>query len=102
MILHFYSLSKRIKHEVFNVGDTQENYTKKMIADILLKYVPNAEIEYIKKSEDPRDYRVSFAKIKERLGFAISKNIENGIQEILFLIKNKMITNIDNPYYRNF
>jgi dTDP-D-glucose 4,6-dehydratase len=101
MILHFYSLSKRIKHEVFNVGDTQENYTKKMIADILLKYVPNAEIEYIQKSENSRDYCVSFARIKEKLGFSISKNVEKGIQEILFLIKNKVITNSDNPLCKN-
>lgn len=92
---------KLVDHEVYNVGDTRENYTKKMIADILVKYVPDARIEYVHKEEDPRDYRVSFEKIKEKLGFSISKNVEKGVQEILFLIKNNLITNPDAPLYKN-
>ena len=31
-------------------------------------YAPDAVVEYVPKEEDPRDYRVSFRKIKDEIG----------------------------------
>jgi nucleoside-diphosphate-sugar epimerase len=49
-----------VAFNVFNVGNTEENYQKQMIVDEIKKQLPNSKIKYVKKDEDPRDYRVSF------------------------------------------
>jgi nucleoside-diphosphate-sugar epimerase len=73
----------KVAFNVFNVGDTSENYTKKMIVDEIIKLIPDARINYVKKDEDPRDYRVNFSKIKHELGFQITKRVPDGISEII-------------------
>jgi nucleoside-diphosphate-sugar epimerase len=71
-----------VAYDVFNVGDTDENYQKEMIVNEILKVIPDGNIKYVQKDEDPRDYRVSFEKIKERLGFKITKRVPDGIKNI--------------------
>ncbi len=75
--------SSKIHKNVFNVGDTAENYTKKMIAEEILKIVPDAKIVFVYKEEDPRDYKVNFSKIKETLGFYITKKVPDGFKRNL-------------------
>ena len=50
------------------------------------KIIPDAKVRYIEKKEDPRNYRVSFEKIKKELGFGISMRVPDGIKEIKHLI----------------
>lgn len=71
-----------VAYDVFNVGDTDENYQKEMIVNEILKVIPDGNIKYVQKDEDPRDYRVSFDKIKDRLGFKITKRVPDGIKNI--------------------
>lgn len=73
----------KIHREVFNVGSNQENYTKKMLAEIIKSHIPDLEIEYVSRNEDPRDYRVDFSKIKSVLGFAPKSTVPMGVEEIL-------------------
>src|SRR5215471_21115697 len=68
----------KVGYDVFNVGDTDQNYTKKMIVDELLKQIPAGKVRYVARQEDPRDYRVRFDKIKNVLGFRISKTVPDG------------------------
>lgn len=97
----FQATERLVEHEVFNVGNTQENYTKKMIVEIVKKHLPDSKIKHVRKDEDPRDYKVSFQKIYDKLGFTTSKTIEDGIKEIISLIKSGILTNPDDPKYRN-
>jgi len=92
---------EKVSHQVFNVGDTAENYQKQMIVDEIKKFIPQAKVRYTTKSEDPRDYRVSFAKINKELGFTISKKVPDGIREIKYLIDHKVILNPDEAKYKN-
>lgn len=90
-----------VSHQVFNVGSTEENYQKKMIADEILKLYPEARIKYVPKDEDPRDYRVDFSKIKNVVGFHPAKTVPTGIREVDQIVKLRII---DDPYskkYRN-
>lgn len=87
--------------EVFNVGDTSENYTKKMLADEISKQIEKSEIEYVQKNEDPRDYRVNFDKIRDQLGFKITMTVPEGITEIKKSVVDKFIMDPDNPKYKN-
>lgn len=91
----------KVAFEVFNVGNTKENYQKKMIVEEILKFLPEARIKYVEKQEDPRDYRVNFDKIHQVLGFEISKTVPNGIEQILQVVKDGFIVNPDDGRYKN-
>lgn len=90
-----------VAFEVFNVGDSSENYQKQMIVEEITKQIPGCQVKYVKKSEDPRDYRVSFDKIKERLGFKTLFKVPDGIREIRKVIADGFILNPDDQKYRN-
>lgn len=76
----------RVAGEVFGVGDTRENYQKRMIADAILEQIPDARIRYVHRDEDPRDYRVDFSKIRDVLDFGISRRVPDGIREVRELL----------------
>ena len=92
---------EKVAYNVFNVGDTKENYTKQMLINEIKKVLPNSKIKYIKKNDDPRDYRVNCDKIKNELGFKISKTVPDGIMEIKHLIENHLIKNPEDQKYYN-
>lgn len=83
--------SKLISGEIYNVGDTNENYTKIQLAKMVQKHVPSAEIEIQELKQDPRNYRVSFDKIKNNLHFNITKTVSDGIKEIIEEIRNNKL-----------
>ena len=57
-----------IHNEVFNVGETSENYRISELAEIVAETVPGSKIEYAPDGgPDKRCYRVSCEKIKQRL-----------------------------------
>ena len=90
-----------VAFDVFNVGDTDENYQKKMIIDEIRKVLPEAKINYVQKNEDPRDYRVSFEKIKTKLGFELKFKVPDGIMQIKKVLDDGFILNPDDPKYKN-
>lgn len=95
------SPDEKVAYNVFNVGDTNENYTKKMLVNEIKKILPNAKIKYITKHEDPRDYKVNFDKIKKELGFKISMSVPDGINEIKRVILENLIQEPENQKYYN-
>lgn len=98
-VLVLESDSSKVKQKVFGVGDTDENYQKKMLVDELMKIYPKGKIKYVKKDEDPRDYRVNFSKIKNKLGFKITKRVPDGMSEIADILKKELLPNpFDNKY----
>ena len=72
-----------------------------MLAEEILKVVPEARIRYVHKDEDPRDYRVNFSKIKKQLGFNITKIVPDGIKEINSIITNGLLRDPESETYRN-
>jgi nucleoside-diphosphate-sugar epimerase len=90
-----------IRGEVFNVGSTSENYRKLDIVELLKQRVPTAQISFVHKDEDPRDYRVSFEKVKERLGFATGRTVSTGIDEIMALLASGLLADPYAPTYQN-
>jgi nucleoside-diphosphate-sugar epimerase len=90
-----------VAYNVFNVGDSSQNYTKKMLINELLKYFPSAKISYVQTGEDPRDYRVKFDKIHDTLGFRITRTVPEGIHDILACLQQGIISDPDDPIYYN-
>ena len=95
------SSAKKVSYDVFNVGDTSENYTKQMLVDEIKKVLPEAKIKYIDKNEDPRDYRVNSDKIKKELGFEITMRVYDGIEEVKRMIQEGIIQDPEDQRYYN-
>lgn len=72
-----------VSFEVFNGGGDQGNCTKQMIVDAILERVPGAEVSYKEHGSDPRNYRVSFAKVRQTLGFEPRVSVQQGVDELL-------------------
>lgn len=75
--------SEKVNFEVFNAGGEVNNFTKKMIVDAIESYIPEAKIKFGANGSDPRNYKVSFKKVKDILGFEPNYNIKDGIEELI-------------------
>lgn len=87
--------------QVFNVGSTEQNYQKQQLVEMIRPHAPDASVEYVHRDEDPRDYRVSFEKIADRLGFAAVHSVESGIARVAHLVRSGLISNPKDPRYSN-
>jgi nucleoside-diphosphate-sugar epimerase len=74
---------EKVAGEVFNAGRSGENYRKLDLVEEISKQTDGGKVSYVKKNEDPRDYKVSFDKIKAELGFETLMIVPDGIAEII-------------------
>lgn len=93
----------KIAYQAFNVGNNDENYKKKDIVELILSQLPQMKnnIRYVKKDEDPRDYRVNFDKIKSNLSYETSLTVSEGINEIIEALNNNLFENPDDSAFKN-
>lgn len=89
--------SKVFKGEIFNLGLSSANLTKRELANKILEQSPNFCIVESDISNDPdqRDYLVSNEKI-EKTGFKTQITLENGIKELMEGIKTLKWESYDN------
>jgi nucleoside-diphosphate-sugar epimerase len=96
------SENRKVEGRVFNVGDTMQNYQKKGIVELVRSQVSgDVEIQSVQKKEDPRDYRVSFERIKKELAFGITATVKDGIVEIIDAISKGVFPDLNECSYRN-
>jgi nucleoside-diphosphate-sugar epimerase len=77
-----------VHNQIFNVGDTANNYRVKQIAEIIAGVFPGCKLSFGDQGADNRSYRVSFEKINTILpGFKCDWNAQRGAQQLydLFL-----------------
>jgi nucleoside-diphosphate-sugar epimerase len=72
-----------VSGEVYNAGHSDENYRKLDLVDLIKSRLGRGEVEYVHRDEDPRDYKVSFGKIRARLGFEPRHRVADGVDEIV-------------------
>lgn len=100
--LVFAAPDETIAGQVFNVGDTRENYQKGALAELIREGLSNgATIERVARTEDPRDYRVAFSRIQKVLGYETSRTVTDGVNEIASALRQGVLTDLDAPVYRN-
>lgn len=59
-----------VRAEVFNVGHGEENFTKRMVVEAVQEHLGGSgKLSFHEGGVDPRNYRVNFDKIRERIGF---------------------------------
>jgi nucleoside-diphosphate-sugar epimerase len=95
------SPAAKVAGGVFNVGATDQNFQKKQLVEMIRSHAPDAVVEFVHKEEDPRDYRVSFTRITEQLGFKITRTVAQGIEEVAQLVRSNVIADYDDRRYRN-
>ncbi len=93
-----------VAFEVFNAGGDTNNFTKQMIVDAILDVLPDARVRYQEHGSDPRNYRVNFGKIRERLYFDPGFTVADGIEELVRSLRQGLFHKIDVPesYYGNW
>ncbi|HEY3614122.1 MAG TPA: NAD(P)-dependent oxidoreductase [Gaiellales bacterium] len=72
-----------VRGEVFNAGNSDENFRKLDLVEIIRERVQGGNVSYVHRSEDPRDYRVSFEKIRKTLGFETTMTVRSGVGELV-------------------
>jgi len=92
---------EQVQGEVFNVGNSTQNFRKQDLVDFLVERVPGTVVERVAQQEDPRDYRVGFAKIESRLGYATTRTVPGGIDELLALLGSGAISDPFADVFRN-
>ena len=78
--------------EVFNAGGDENNFTKREIVNTILKHLPCAadRVAFREHGNDPRNYRVSFQKVKEVIGFQPTFTVEDGVLEVINAVQNRV------------
>ena len=92
---------EKVKSQVFNVGSNRQNYRKLDLVDLIRCHVPEATVQYVRKQEDPRDYRVCFDRISQELSYSTTRTVEDGISEVARLVRSGVIRSFDDPNFRN-
>jgi nucleoside-diphosphate-sugar epimerase len=93
--------AEKVGGSVFNVGATAENFRKQDLVEFILARLPGTKVERVARTEDPRDYRVSFEKVKSTLGLEPTRTVPQGIDEILELLQSGVIADPFGARYRN-
>ncbi len=93
--------AEKVTGEVFNAGRSGENYRKLDLVREIGKQVDRGHVSYVHRDEDPRDYKVSFDKIRAVLGFETLMTVPDGIGEILAALDAEQFGDPFDGRYRN-
>ena len=84
---------------IYNVGSSQNNFTKQMIVDKIKLKIPEAKIKY-SKGGDPRDYKVDFSRLDGVMFTGGFRRIENSIDSIIKSVELGMYKKAEYGNYR--
>jgi nucleoside-diphosphate-sugar epimerase len=90
-----------IDRQVFNVGHSDENYTKLDIVEQIRRHISTGAVRYVPRDEDPRDYKVSFERIRDVLGFGPETTVADGIVETVSALSRGEFEDPFASLYRN-
>jgi len=93
-----------VHNQVFNVGDSSQNYRVREVAEIVADAFPGCELSFGTNDSDNRSYRVSFDKINSQLpGFACRRDAKWGAAQLRHVFEQAGITRDEfeaRPYTR--
>jgi nucleoside-diphosphate-sugar epimerase len=93
----------QVRGQVFNVGDTGQQFTKRMIVDEVRKHLGEVSVSYGEGHSDPRNYRVSFEKIADRLGFHCDHTVQDYLARLTPAVQAGVYPDVSaNPRFGNY
>lgn len=84
-----------VSGEIFNAGATNQNHKKEEVVEMLQNVLPDLNVHYANDIDDKRNYRIDFSKLENKIGFKPTKNVQTGIDELIFCFQNGMLTSED-------
>ncbi len=90
-----------VSRQIFNVGANSLNVRLADLGEIIGKTIPGTQVKMVSDNRDTRSYRVSFDKIRDRLGFECEVGLEEGIAEMAKALKSGEIGDYRDPKYSN-
>jgi nucleoside-diphosphate-sugar epimerase len=94
---------QKVGKRVFNVGSDGQNYRIDDVAEIISAALGGIPISRDNSNLDARDYRVSFARLTETLGFTPRQSIESAARAIYEKLQSGVIRNpAQRIYYNHF
>lgn len=87
--------------QTFNVGCDEQNHTIQEISEMIRAQVPSARVINSPSDADPRNYRVSFAKIRTMLNFVPEWTIEAGVRQVLAAIRDGRVKDYRDAKHSN-
>lgn len=90
-----------VGNQVFNVGSDTQNYQIDRVAEIIGESLGGIPISRDDSNLDARDYRVSFDKLKQKLGFSPAQTIEQEARVIYERLRSGEIRNPAHRIYYN-
>jgi nucleoside-diphosphate-sugar epimerase len=92
-----------IRGQVYNLGSDGGNLTKDQVVELILKRLPETNVEYkdITFGGDMRDITVSFDKAAHQLGFTTQFTVDDGVREVLQAIQSGVVRNPVDERFRN-
>jgi nucleoside-diphosphate-sugar epimerase len=88
---------ERIAQQVFNVGS--DNHQTKDISEFVRSYYNGLDVDTVEGGPDPRDYRVSFDRLRHAVGFEPSRTVVGGIHEMAMALGSGLLHR--GPYVNN-
>lgn len=77
----------QVHNQIFNVGQDSDNHRVRDVAQIVADVFPGCGVTFGPAGADTRSYRVSFAKIREKLGFTCKRDALSGTEELYRIFK---------------
>ena len=70
--------AEKVAEQCLQRGRSGENYRKLDLVEEIGKQIDRGKVSYVKRDEDPRDYKVSFDKIRAELAFETLMTVPTG------------------------
>jgi hypothetical protein len=90
-----------VGNQIFNVGSDDQNMTIREIGNLIHEQVFAAELVIEEGSRDVRNYRVTFRKIRNTVGFEPRWTIEQGIHQVTQAVANGAVQDYRDSKYNN-
>ncbi len=90
--------ASQVSGEVFNIGADSQNWRIRDLAEHVGAAVGEARVELAKDDDDQRNFRVRFGKLADTVGFAPTRNLDDGIAEVRQGLKDAALDPFDPAY----
>jgi len=90
-----------VGNQVFNIGSDEQNYQIENIAQIIAGTIGSIAVSHDNKSLDVRDYRVSFKKVIDAIGFRPTDTVQAASRKIYSCLSNGLIPDPSQRIYYN-
>jgi nucleoside-diphosphate-sugar epimerase len=97
--------AETVRGEIFNVGGDEGNHTKRSILEAAQAVLGGeGRVIWSEGGADPRNYRVDFTKIGERLGFKTRHTVEDAVSRLVAAVQAGMFSDFDSRrlFYCNY